>query len=71
MGTWQAPQTKEDKKLLRAKLKEFKKLQNDINELFGDDILCDAFASAEDRIELAIKETWTFPSDLSDETEND
>lgn len=68
MGTWQTPKTKEEKKLLRVKLKEFKKLQKEINELFGDDILCDAFASAEDRIETALDEVWMSASDLPDET---
>jgi hypothetical protein len=61
MGTWNAPHTKELKEKLEKKLSELLDLQDEIQNLFGDDQLCDIFMSAEDRITYALEHNWLPP----------
>lgn len=58
MGTWGAPSTKLEKKLLKDRLKLLKEAQDAVSELFGDDIVLDNFDTANDRIEWALKGKW-------------
>ena len=58
MGTWAAPETKEDKKALKKAIKDIQKLKNELYHVFGDDDLFDHLDLAIDRIEFGIKTNW-------------
>lgn len=59
MGTWQAPQTKEERKQLRKKLKDLAILRDEISVLFGNDSVWDGFDVIETPIKNAVRSKWT------------
>lgn len=54
MGTWKLPTNKKEKASLIKKLHKLRKLQDEINSIYGDDIVMDGFDMASGRIEQLV-----------------
>jgi hypothetical protein len=57
MGTWAAPDTAA-KKQLRRILKDLNKLEAELWNVFGDDLVADDFMEISERINWALKGKW-------------